>query len=107
MPVVGWEDFASRTVKYRIGEIQTTTDVLKTNASSKFVIFPSPANDEININGPEKLNYVKITDLQGKIIYQNANQQSNHLSISKLKSGIYYLQCESDNQTYLQKFIKQ
>ena len=104
---VVWEDFASRTVKYRIGEIQTTTDVLKTNASSKFVIFPSPANDEININGPEKLNYVKITDLQGKIIYQNANQQSNQLSISKLKSGIYYLQCKSDNQTYLQKFIKQ
>ena len=104
---VVWEDFASRTVKYRIGEIQTTTDVLKTNASSKFVIFPCPANDEIKINGPEKLNYVKITDLQGKIIYQNANQQSNHLSISKLKSGIYYLQCESDNQTYLQKFIKQ
>ena len=68
------------------------------------IVYPNPIDDQINIiqNSNQALD-VFIFDVTGKLILQyKANDTSNVVNVSRLVSGIYFLQicsdgCESSN----------
>jgi hypothetical protein len=78
-------------------------------------VWPNPASDMISMNilsrGNEPLE-LKLTDLAGRIVYQEriAAAEANvirELSIEAYTSGIYFLSLHSNGYTEMQKIIKQ
>lgn len=86
-------------------------DLLK---ESNIVVYPNPAQDRLHVKldssllGKAKWN---IMDVTGKIVYSsefelNANNQEASFDISKLNSGMYVLQLQTDEGSKDVKFIK-
>jgi len=84
-----------------------TTDCLlkiqENNLLSDFKIYPNPTSGVLNFS--QKVNDIKIFDLDGKLIF-NKNINSNILDVSTIKNGVYILDITSDNKKTSQKFIK-
>ncbi len=84
-----------------------TTDCLlasqEVNSLNDFKIYPNPSSDYLNFN--HKIEYVKIFDIQGKLVL-NRKINSNNLNISELKNGVYIVEVFSENKKSSQKFIK-
>jgi len=85
---------------------------LKTNLptekkQSELSIYPNPANEMITIESKEIIKAIELISVEGKLI-QNINNDSNFLniSVSYLKSGIYFLRIQTSNQLVTEKFIK-
>lgn len=82
-----------------ISELQTLNifDVL---------IYPNPANEEINIVVPQnEVFQIEISNLLGKIIIIEKNK--NKVDISRLTKGIYAICVRQGQKTYLKKLVKQ
>lgn len=103
---VVWEDFASRTVKYRVADINTITDIQLNQKPNQIIISPNPASDQIEIHADEKINELTITDLKGNVIYQSQNPEKL-ISLYGLSSGIYLVYCRMKTGVAKQKFCKQ
>lgn len=78
--------------------------------SSKFSIFPNPANDILNITNADNMliSGITVTDLHGRTIRNvsydyMANVQVN---VSDLASGLYILNVASDKGIATKKFVK-
>ncbi len=77
---------------------------------NKFNVFPNPAQNNISIYQTNEKNdfSVKIFDQLGKhIITYNSLSNGNAIDISSLKSGLYILQCESNQTSGYIKLIKE
>ncbi|MBN2892728.1 MAG: T9SS type A sorting domain-containing protein [Bacteroidales bacterium] len=75
-------------------------------------IFPNPTNGQFIIYSDElTINWVKIIDLTGKMIYSssyNHTTKSIHqIDLSNFESGIYILSITTENGVYVQKIIKE
>ena len=73
-------------------------------------IYPNPATDYLHIQLPENssANLCRIFDVTGALVYQQTmNTSLTTVSLSTLKSGIYFIQL-SDNQKIIasEKFVK-
>jgi hypothetical protein len=82
------------------------TEIVKLN-DDNIQIYPNPVVDFIQINTPAEfsINKVKITDLNGKIIYQNS--KVNKINLSNLPKGNYLLTIfDKNNNSYTKKIIK-
>lgn len=85
------------------------------NQNIRFVIYPNPSTDIINIITDSHLHQdvsVRLSDISGKILIQQNisinNTFSNYpINISQLSKGIYFLHILSNGQIYTQKIIKQ
>jgi len=88
-------------------KIDLSTSISEINLDNVNV-YPNPTNGIINITLNENVNVEKIilTDLQGKIVYQNS-QLSTQINISNLSRGIYMLKVQSNNGISIHKVIKQ
>jgi hypothetical protein len=73
------------------------------NSLNDFKIYPNPSSDYLNFN--HKIEYVKIFDIQGKLVL-NRKINSNNLNVSELKNGVYIVEVFSENKKSSQKFIK-
>ncbi len=76
--------------------------------SLKINIFPNPASKQISINIPKNNKHiaVKIYDNTSKIVLEtNFNSQNTKLDISKLTSGIYYLEIVSKSIRKIKRII--
>jgi hypothetical protein len=72
------------------------------------LIYPNPFNENIKIDFPEFKDedvIIMISDISGKIVYQNTFKQSNNIILptNDFQSGIYFLQIK---QGYLNQFSK-
>lgn len=83
------------------------------NGNSFMSVFPTVANDELNIFAEfaEVENYsVKITDLLGNTVMQLSNGSadfySNTHNVSSLYSGTYFIVVETKSDRIIQKFVK-
>jgi len=78
--------------------------------SSKFNLYPNPANNIVNITNNENMSIkqVEIYDLVGKLINtQNFNSEINiQLNIETLTSGTYLLHLQTNEGTAVKKLIK-
>jgi ELWxxDGT repeat protein len=76
--------------------------------SDKFVLYPNPAKNEVNIlsNDQSKIKKVQLFDLTGKLlsigIFDNKEVKFN---VNNLKSGIYLVKVQSENYTSTKKLV--
>ena len=70
------------------------------------VIYPNPTNDYLNINvGSQMVKSVKVITLQGAVINYELN--NDRIDVSELKAGMYIISIETDEETMLERFIKE
>jgi CubicO group peptidase (beta-lactamase class C family) len=73
---------------------------------NKIVIYPNPAQSELNIMLPvEGSSEIEIINMLGERVIKVSNQQK--IDINQLQNGIYYLRITSSNKQFISKFIKQ
>src|SRR6056297_2517155 len=71
-------------------------------------LYPNPVDDKINIRSTsEQVSRVVVTDLSGRVCLQKiTNNQNEVLNLSKLNSGIYLIQLETEKGKYTAKIVK-
>src|SRR6056297_188358 len=71
-------------------------------------LYPNPVGDKINIRSTsEQVSRVVVTDLSGRVCLQKTtNNQNEVLNLSKLNSGIYLIQLETEKGKYTAKIVK-
>ncbi|RAJ16269.1 trypsin-like peptidase domain-containing protein [Olleya aquimaris] len=78
----------------------------KTNS---FLLYPNPAGNNLTIEAKETIDKVSVYDINGRLInsvsLQN-NQLKHQLDVTALSQGLYFIEIESENSKYVQKFIK-
>jgi len=95
-----------------IGTLTITLEsVLGVNevTSSKTVLFPNPANDNITISSQNNLQSVTIYNVLGAQVMQesNLNSKSIEVNISNLPSGVYLVKVEdTGNNEGLKRLVK-
>jgi predicted TIM-barrel fold metal-dependent hydrolase len=72
-----------------------------------FSVFPNPADNSIVISGIEHiLDEVKITNIQGEIIYQSKTGANElELNISDWSGGLYFVEVRSMNERFIKKIV--
>ncbi|MBW2962227.1 S8 family serine peptidase [Mesonia aestuariivivens] len=82
---------------------------------SKFVIYPNPVKDILNIQFLENLNStsklgLKIYDITGRLIYTDNSSIKNlksNINLKFLEKGTYFLNAKLNNKFITKKFIKE
>ena len=70
-------------------------------------VYPNPAVDKISIQGLDLTGFkVEIYNIYGSLVSFQTNE-TNQIDVSKLASGIYFLNIRSSNESYELKFIKE
>jgi hypothetical protein len=71
-------------------------------STSQFRIWPNPATDWLFIQTTQPAGTLRITDVNGKLFWENKSAFSQQILVSQWPTGIYYI---FDNQT-IKSFIK-
>ncbi len=72
-------------------------------------LYPNPVNNKLFFKIPsgEKINQLKIFDLNGRLLNHFSSFNKNFIDLSTLASGVYFIQLiMSSNQSYTSKIIK-
>lgn len=76
-------------------------------AKNKFMIYPNPTSDVINILGNSNITSAQIYDFSGKVVRnQTSNSKQLQLNVSSLPKGNYIVNVASEGKTSSYKFIK-
>ena len=70
-------------------------------------IYPNPvcAGENIYLETPEEVHTIRILDAQGKVAYQSREKSSTLRVPLNLKSGVYWMNLESDNHIWNTKLV--
>lgn len=84
-----------------------TLNTKEINANHAVYIYPNPATSSLNIISTTDYNTLQssIYDVNGKLIFSNTHQ--TNIDVSKLNSGIYFINVVTNKGEYKQKFIKE
>jgi alpha-tubulin suppressor-like RCC1 family protein len=74
--------------------------------SNSISMTPNPVKETININAQETIEQVDISDIFGKVVWQQLGD-IQQIDVAQLKQGIYFIQIQSQGKTLTQKFIKE
>lgn len=81
--------------------------------SNEFVvgnIYPNPVNNVLNINFTDQLNQsvqVQIVSISGKIVLEKSlTSQDNSIDLSRVESGLYFVQLKGERINYTQQIVK-
>jgi hypothetical protein len=109
----GYNDIstAQATSTLRLDSINFTS-VLGVNdfLSSKFSVYPNPANNEISFSNDANavVSAVEMADLNGRVVKTaNINATEGTVSISDLATGIYMMTITTDQGVAVKKIVKQ
>jgi hypothetical protein len=96
---------ANQTVVYTQGEsvVLSLTDV----SANAVNIYPNPTASELNFSmaGMEGT-AVSVVDVNGKVVMNTNISASNSIDVTRLQSGVYFVQFEIENEAQSIKFIK-
>ena len=86
---------------------QTTLAVVE-NTALKFLIYPNPFSDVVNIIGMDHTDDVafNLFTIDGKLIKKGRLEENNQINLNGLSKGLYLLQLTSDGKTETKKIIK-
>lgn len=81
------------------------TDIEEINDVSKHLqLYPNPANDLVIIRLDDlnaSLKYMDVYDMTGrKVMSANIDGQTHEFSVANLRSGVYYIRVQTDNELY-------
>ena len=75
--------------------------------TDKFVLYPNPALDLLNIQFDGEVSSASLMGMNGQIIKViNTNELQNGLDISSLNPGVYYILIENNGEFTPKKFVK-
>jgi hypothetical protein len=85
-------------------QVVATNDLLK----SQVKIYPSPTKGLVNIEFElEEMVRVKVTDVNGRVVYQGKNISSPGVQFElRGNAGLYFVQVANKSNTQLYKLIK-
>ena len=93
------------------GNSADTSSVSKISTAFSLSVYPNPAKASATavIKGNFKNSTITITDISGKLMWQNnnVNQSSIHLPIEKLAAGVYIVTIKNGDEIKTQKLIKE
>jgi Leucine-rich repeat (LRR) protein len=71
-------------------------------------VYPNPCNEVITVESDSKIESVKIVDVTGKVVYSTSSidKQKEIISLSSLRSGVYFLSVTSADGLSTRKFLK-
>ena len=79
--------------------------------ASKFVVYPNPARQALNILLPETKNlsaYLELYSMDGRKYFELAiNQPKVEIDVASLPSGMYFIRLISKEGTRMEKFVKE
>lgn len=81
-----------------------TTDV----KANRFVLYPNPANESVNIQATENITAVSVYDISGKTLISKPviNGQNVSLSLTGLQSGTYFIKVATEKGSSIKTLIK-
>ena len=80
-----------------------TEDLIQTE--SVWRVYPNPTSNNFTLESEEQLDWIKIYDLTGKLIYtNNAPQFSNEIPLDQ--AGVYIVQVANQNRYGIQKIVR-
>lgn len=75
--------------------------------ANSFSVYPNPASSILNIESISKIKSISITDINGRIIFENKSDSlSTTINIEMLSSGMYMIQVKTDKGSTVQKIMK-
>lgn len=91
------------------GTTTYTTHVTAINSPDKdYEVYPNPASDFVMINVPFRVDFIRLFDLNGKLLKVNEGTiGQNKIDIHNLVSGTYMLVLEHGNEIYRIKLMKE
>lgn len=63
---------------------------VSSKTESNLLIYPNPSNGEFTVSSDEPIDYVRITDKLGRIVFES-NYHSKEINLKELNSGIYFI----------------
>ncbi|HXU27925.1 MAG TPA: T9SS type A sorting domain-containing protein, partial [Bacteroidia bacterium] len=70
-----------------------------------FSIFPNPSNGDININGTNNIDEIKVTDVFGQNVYEVKAHITNTILLTLENAGVYFVTITSDKEVSAKKVI--
>ena len=98
-------------VAFRDGAVDNKASVMRygstlslnENYLNEYSLYPNPTNNLLNVKSQELLD-IKIYDGLGHLVLKN--DSSNSIDVSKLSSGLYFVNIKNGSKTSIKKFIK-
>lgn len=87
-------------------EINTTSIESTSRPMTRFVVFPNPFSNDLNVISNSKLISIRLIDNLGQTV-ATANEESRFIDLDKLPSGVYFVEASSENGVETQRVIKQ
>ncbi|MDN3693877.1 S8/S53 family peptidase [Chryseobacterium tructae] len=82
--------------------VLNTSEVVQ---KQKFVLFPNPVKNILNIASENDINSLEIYDNLGRLIRKVNHEKS--VKVDDFAKGVYYLKILSEDKVYYEKFIKE
>ena len=73
------------------------------------LVYPNPVSNNLNYSGSQldKIENITIIDVFGKqILSRKTISGANHLDVSNLQSGLYFIKFDNKDGSVVKKFIK-
>jgi len=86
-------------------DLNLLTDI-ESSVADRFMLYPNPAKDVINISGILTRTTASIYDINGKlVISKEISSTESEISVTGLTSGMYVIKLQEDNQVYVKRFV--
>ena len=74
-----------------------------------FSIYPNPAKESVSVQLDNNANSLQIIDIAGRVVISRENLSTgiHNLNLSDLNAGIYFVKISDENETTVERFIKQ
>jgi hypothetical protein len=88
-----------------------TTSISDITGSQNYLaVFPNPAHSILTVNSSEKIEHLKISDVTGRIVFDNRSLSRSNLlnykiDVSSFSKGIYFLQAEINGKLFVKKLM--
>jgi hypothetical protein len=96
-------------IRYKAGdenisqEDSIKTSIIEKSFSNEVIIFPIPANNEINIQTESEILRIKLLDINGRVILNNGTNKI--LNTNEIANGIYLLELNFEKGKFVKKVI--
>ena len=82
------------------------TIVLADERINDMILSPNPADNMVKIKLSEIPKLIRIINMSGQLMHIPVDIEQSIIDVSALKSGIYFIQAETDEEVFTQKLIK-
>ena len=84
--------------------LNLTVGMQEVSQNGAIKLYPNPASNQIQLGTEERLKSVLVSDVNGKPV--EVNRVNNLIDVSNLSSGLYFIQVETENGMFREKFVK-